>query len=202
MSRYTGPINKKSRRYGFSVLETNKEFSKGKKRITPPGVHGEKRVKVTNYGAHLYEKQKVRFMYGLTEKQFKNTFEKSQKMKGDNGYNFLLLLESRLDNIVFRAGIAPTRQAARQIVNHGHILVDGRKVDIPSYSLKPGQEFELKPKMRTNDVVKASIGNKVHTRPFVNFNDKTWTGKYERYPERDELNKQINESYIVELYNK
>ena len=202
MSRYTGPTFRKSRRYGFSILETNKEFSKGKKRITPPGMHGEKRVKVTNYGAHLYEKQKVKYMYGMGEKQFKNLFKKAGKLKGDMGLNFLRLLESRLDNVVFRMGIAPTRQAARQFVNHGHILVNGKKVDIPSYSVKVGSEIEIKPKLRKNEVVLMSIGNKVHTKEFVTFDKSNWKGTYQRLPERKELNSNINESYIVEFYNK
>ena len=202
MSRYTGPINRKSRRYAFSLLETNKEFAKGKKRITVPGDHGGNRIKETNYGMHLYAKQRARFMYGLTEKQFKLTFEKSQKLAGEGGLNFLIMLESRLDNIVFRAGLANTRQGARQMVNHGHVLVDGKKVDIPSYSVQVGQKITIKDKMKKNEVVLNSIGNKVHTRSFVTFDKATWTATYERFPERTELNPLINESYIIEFYNK
>ena len=129
MSRYIGPVYKKSRRYGFSTLETGKEL---RKKPTAPGIHGTSRKKLSEYGVQLHEKQKVRFMYGLSEKQFEKTFVAAGKMQGIHGYNLLILLESRLDNLVYRMGFAKTRRAARQLVNHGHILVDGKKVDIPS----------------------------------------------------------------------
>src|SRR5574344_2693440 len=136
MSRYTGPINRKSRRLGFSVLEKGTELTK---KPYAPGQHGQKRPgKLSNYGIQLMEKQKVRLMYGVNEKQFRLTFEKAANMKGIQGENFLKLLESRLDNIVYRMGLATTRKGARQVVNHGHITVNGNKVDIPSYQVKPG----------------------------------------------------------------
>ncbi len=201
MSRYTGPNNKKSRRYSFSVLENNKEFLKGKKRITKPGQHGARPQKLSNYGEHLYEKQKVRFMYGLNEKQMKRTFERATKLQGVLGENFLILLESRLDNIIFRSGIANTRRQARQFVNHGHILVNGKKVDIPSYTMKAGDKFEVKTKSKENFFMKDNL-EKSKKVLFIDFDSKTMKGEFIRIPERDELSGQVNESLIVEFYNK
>ena len=142
MARYTGSIYKKSRRLGFSILENGKELAK---RPYAPGIHGsDRRRKLSEYGVQLQEKQKVRFLYGLNEKQFRKVFEKASKMKGIAGENLLKLLESRLDNLVYRMGMAKTRKAARQVVNHGHITVNGRKVDIPSYTAKPGDIIAVK----------------------------------------------------------
>ena len=144
MSRYTGPAYKKSRKLGFSTLENGKELAR---RPYAPGIHGtSRRRKLSEYGIQLEEKQKVRFMYGLTEKQFAHTFEKAAKMKGIAGENFLKLLESRLDNVVYRMGLANTRRGARQLVNHGHILVNGESVDIPSYIVKVGSTISVKEK--------------------------------------------------------
>ena len=141
MARYTGPMHKKSRRLGFSVLENGKELAK---RPYAPGEHGQdRRKKLSNYGVQLQEKQKVRFMYGLSEKQLHKLFEKALKMKGVNGENLLKLLESRLDNLVYRIGFATTRKGARQLVNHGHVTVNGKKVNIPSYQVKPGDVASL-----------------------------------------------------------
>lgn len=142
MARYTGSVYKKSRRLGFSTLENGKELAK---RPYAPGIHGnDRRKKVSEYGIQLQEKQKVRFMYGLNEKQFHKLFDKASKMSGIAGENFLKLLESRLDNIVYRLGLARTRRAARQVVNHGHITVNGKKVDIPSYQVKVGDVIAVK----------------------------------------------------------
>ena len=150
MSRITGPVWKTSRRLGFSTLETGEELQK---RQYAPGQHGPtKRVKLTNYGLQLREKQKIRFMYGVNERQFYNTFKKASKMKGVKGDNFLFMLESRLDNIVYRMGIARTRRQARQLVNHGHILVNGKKVDIPSAIVKVGSTVEVKEKSKTVEI--------------------------------------------------
>jgi len=135
MARYTGPVWKVSRRLGFSILESGKELNK---RAYAPGQHGQRRRKMTEYGLQLAEKQKVRNMYGLTEKQFRNTYFKASKMQGVSSYNFFCLLESRLDNMVYRLGFATTRRQARQLVNHGHFLVNGKKADIPSYQVKVG----------------------------------------------------------------
>jgi small subunit ribosomal protein S4 len=160
MSRYTGPAFKKSRRYGFSTLETGKEFAKGKQREFAPGQHGQRRQKLSDYGLHLYEKQKVKYMYGLTEKQFKNTFKKSSKLKGVAGVNFLQLLESRMDNVVYRMGFAETRRQSRQLVNHGHFLVNGKKVSIPSYNVNINDEIALKPKSQSNKQIIAALESK------------------------------------------
>lgn len=201
MSRYTGPNNKKARRLKFSILENNKEFIKGKKRTTSPGQHGARRQKLSNYGEHLYEKQKLRFMYGLSEKQLRNTFIKATKVAGVLGTNLLISLESRLDNIVFRTGIANTRRQARQFVNHGHILVNGKKVDIPSYVVKVGDEVSVKERTKDNFFMQDNI-TKSKPVEFVTFDTKTMTGKFERLPERSELTGQINEALVVEYYNK
>lgn len=201
MSRYTGPNNKRARRFKFSILENNKEFIKGKKRITRPGQHGAKNQKLSNYGEHLYEKQKLRFMYGLSEKQLRNTFSKASKMKGVLGLNLLILLESRLDNIIYRSGIANTRRQARQFVNHGHILVNGKKVDIPSYQVKINDEFQVKEKSKDNFFMKDNF-SKARFVDFVSFDEKSMKGKFERLPKREELSGQINEALVVEFYNK
>lgn len=157
MSRYLGSMFKRSRRFGISLLENNKEFSKGKKRTTAPGQHGAKRVKPSDYQLHLYEKQKVRYMYGLNERQFKNLFISASKKKGVTGVILLQMIESRLDNLVFRAGFARTRAQARQFVTHGHFLVNGHKADIPSMIIPVGAKIELKPSLENNkEVVAAS----------------------------------------------
>ena len=159
MARYTGPAFKKSRRYGFSTLENGKDLAK---RPYAPGQHGvDRRRKSSEYGTQLNEKQKIRFMYGLNEKQFKRLFQKAGKMAGVHGENFLKLLESRLDNVVYRMGLAPTRRAARQIVNHGHILVNGVKTDIPSFECKPGTVISVKENSLEHPVIKASIEAKL-----------------------------------------
>ena len=199
MSRYTGPAFKKSRRLGFSTLENGKDIAK---RPFAPGVHGNSRKKVSEYGIQLQEKQKVKFMYGLGEKQFKKTFEKAGKMKGVHGENLLILLESRLDNIVYRLGFGNTRRASRQLVNHGHILVNGKKVNIPSYQLKPRDEISIKEKSLEHPVIKESMENMDTKIGFVKLDNKTKTGTYIRYPERNELNAEINELLIVEYYNR
>ncbi|ATZ16447.1 small subunit ribosomal protein S4 [Entomoplasma freundtii] len=202
MSRYTESTFKKSRRYGFSILENGKEFSKGKKRTTAPGVHGARKSKLSGYGTQLQEKQKVKFMYGLNERQFRNTFAKSKKIQGVTGTNFLQLLESRLDNLVFRLGFAGSRQGARQLVNHGHILVNGKKIDIPSYVAQPGDLIEVKESMKKNDKVQEALQNNQTTIEFVKVDKEGVKGEFIRLPERNELNSEINEALIVEWYNR
>ena len=151
MARYTGPVWKKARRLNFSILETGEEL---RKRAYAPGQHGPtRRIKQTNYGLQLAEKQKIRFTYGVNERQFSNLFDKASRSKGVTGTVFLQLLESRLDNVVYRMGLSRTRRGARQLVNHGHILVDGKKVDIPSYQVKPGSTIEVKDSMKNNSAV-------------------------------------------------
>ena len=200
MARYTGPAYKKSRRLGFSTLESGKELAK---RPYAPGQHGtDRKKKSSEYGIQLQEKQKMRFMYGLSEKQFKRTFEKAEKMSGIAGENFFKLLESRLDNVVYRMGLANTRRGARQLVNHGHVLVNGKKVDIPSFNVKPGSVISLREKSLEHPAVKAALENKVARPAYVDFDEKKMSGTYVRYPERNELTSEINESLIIEFYNR
>lgn len=200
MARYTGPAYKKSRRYGFSTLENGKDIAK---RPYAPGQHGAgRRKKISEYGIQLQEKQKIRFMYGLNEKQFRRLFDKAAKLKGVHGENFLKLLESRLDNLVYRMGLSTTRRGARQLVNHGHILVNGKKVDIPSYSCKPGDVISVKENSLEHPAIKASLELGVKTPAYVEFDNKKLTGTYVRYPERTELSAEINESLVVEFYNR
>ena len=199
MSRYTGSTFKKSRRYNFSILETGKEL---RKKPTAPGIHGTSRKKLSEYGVQLQEKQKVRFLYGLSEKQLRKTFEAAGKMQGIHGYNLLILLESRLDNLVYRMGFAKTRRAARQIVNHGHILVDGKKVNIPSFRVKVGSVISVKEASMDHPVINECVNMDINIPAYVNVDKTKKTGTYVRYPEREELNSEINESLIVEYYNR
>ena len=200
MARYTGPAFKKSRRVGFSTLENGKDLVR---RPYGPGQHGNARKgKPSNYGVQLTEKQKVKFMYGITEKQFRKTFDKASKMKGMHGENFLKLLESRLDNLVYRIGFASTRRGARQLVNHGHVTVNGKKVDIPSYSVKVGDVISLKETSKNHPAVKASLEAKNNRVEFISYDENKMEATYVRLPERNELNMDINESLIVEYYSR
>lgn len=200
MARYTGPAYKKSRRLNFSTLENGKDLAR---RPYAPGQHGnDRRKKLSEYGVQLQEKQKVRIMYGLNEKQFHRLFNRASKMKGVAGENMLKLLESRLDNVVYRMGLSNTRRGARQVVNHGHILVNGTKVDIPSYSCKPGDIISVKETSLDHPAIRASLEGKATLPAFVEFDKNKMTGTYVRYPERSELNQEINESLIVEFYNR
>ncbi|MBR2245894.1 MAG: 30S ribosomal protein S4 [Bacilli bacterium] len=200
MARYTGSSYKQARRVGFSLLENGKELAR---RPYGPGQHGNgRRGKLSDYGIQLKEKQKVRFMYGMNERQFKNTFRKAEKIKGVKGTNFLRLLESRLDNLVYRTGFASTRRGARQLVNHGHVTVNGKKVDIPSYQVKVEDVISLRDKDKNLKVVAESL-SKVNKRvDFIKYDEKKMECTYVRLPERNELNADINESLIVEFYNK
>ena len=199
MSRYIGPVFKKSRRYGFSTLETGKEL---RRKTQAPGIHGTSRRKLSEYGVQLQEKQKVRFMYGLSEKQFRKTFDAASKMQGIHGTNLLILLESRLDNLVYRMGFAKTRKAARQLVNHGHILVDGKKVNIPSFRVKVGSVISVKEGSLDHPVINECLGMDINIPAFVEVDKTKKTGTYLRYTEREELNNEINEALIVEYYNR
>ena len=200
MARYTGPNNKKARRLSFSILENGKDIAK---RPYGPGQHGKDRKrKPSNYSVQLAEKQKARFMYGISEKQFKKLVNDSAKMKGVHGENLLILLESRLDNIVYRIGFATTRRGARQLVNHGHITVNGKKVDIPSYRVKPGDGIAIKENSSDHKGIEIALANKVKRPDFINYDEAKRIGTYVRYPERSELNADINESLIVEFYSR
>ena len=200
MARYTGPNNKQARRVSFSILENGKDIAK---RPYGPGQHGkDKKRKPSNYAIQLNEKQKVRFMYGISEKQFKKLVNDSAKMKGVHGENLLILLESRLDNLVYRAGFATTRRGARQLVNHGHITVNGKKVDIPSYRVKPGDVIAIKENSADHKGIEIALANKIKRVDFINYDEAKRTATYVRYPERSELNAEINEPLIVEFYSR
>ena len=199
MSRFTGSTWKVSRRLNYSITETGKEL---KKRPFAPGQHGKHRAKISEYGVQLQEKQKVRFTYGVSEKQFKKVFDLSGKMKGKRGDNFLILLESRLDNLVYRLGFATTRRQARQLVAHGHIAVDGKKLDIPSYLVKPGQTIEIKEGSRGLQIVKDALEATVSRKGYVSFDENAMVGTFVRYPERNEFLEDIQENLIVEFYNR
>ena len=200
MSRYTGSIYKQSRHLGFSVLENGKELVK---KPYAPGQHGQdRRKKSSDYGIQLNEKQKVRFMYGVSEKQFRKIFDQAGKLHGVHGEDFLKLLESRLDNLVYRIGFATTRRGARQLVNHGHITVNGKKVDIPSYRVKPGDVIAIKENSADHKGIEIALANKIKRVDFINYDEAKRTATYVRYPERSELNADINESLIVEFYSR
>lgn len=200
MSRYTGSSYKQARRTGFSLLENGKELAR---RPYGPGQHGnDRKRRQSTYGEQLKEKNKVRFMYGLNERQFHKTFVEAGKLSGVHGTNFLILLESRLDNLVYRLGFAPTRRAVRQLVNHGHITVNGNKVDIPSYRVKVGSTIAIKESDKDLKVVKDSLEKTLKRVEYVTFNDKDLSGVYVRTPDRSELNPEINEALIVEFYNR
>ena len=200
MARYTGPSYKQARRVGFSITETGKELAR---RPYGPGQHGKDRKgKLSDYGTQLKEKQKVRFMYGLNERQFHKTYLEAEKIKGVTGTNFLRLLESRLDNLVYRAGFASTRRGARQLVNHGHVTVNGKKVDIPSYRVKVGDVVSLKEDDKNLKVVQESLEKVTKRVEFITYDANKKEATYVRLPERNELNADIDEALIVEFYNK
>lgn len=201
MSRYTGPSWEISRRLGVSLSGTGKELSR---RPYAPGDHGkDRRGKLSEYGLQLKEKQKLRFMYGLTERQFSNLFIKAGKIKkGTHGDNFLILLERRLDNVVYRLGLATTRRQARQLVNHGHITVDGKRVDIPSYEVNVGQEIAVKEKSKKMVTIQEAVESVVSRPSYVDFDAESLKGHLVRLPEREDLDADIDEALIVEYYNK
>lgn len=199
MSRYTGPSWKISRRLKYSISESGKEIGK---RPYAPGQHGQRRGKLSEYGQQLQEKQKVRFTYGVNERQFRKTFNEAKKLAGKQGENFLFLLESRIDNLIFRAGFARTRRQARQLVNHGHVYVDGKRVDIPSYRVVPGQVFTLSDKAQKFQVVKDSLEALVVRPEYVSFDENKFEATYVRLPERSEILSEIHENLIVEFYNR
>ena len=200
MARYTGPAYKQARRVGFSISETGKELAR---RSYGPGQHGaDRKGKSSDYGNQLKEKQKVRFMYGVNEKQFHKTFVEAEKMTGIHGTNFLRLLESRLDNLVYRIGFASTRRGARQLVNHGHVTVNGKKVDIPSYRVKVGDVIAVKESSQNLEMFKALKELKIVTPKWIEFNAETLTGKILALPERDDIDLNIKENLIVEYYSR
>ncbi|MGX6969916.1 30S ribosomal protein S4 [Vagococcus bubulae] len=201
MSRYTGPSWKLSRRLGVSLSGTGKELAR---RPYAPGQHGpNQRRNKSEYGMQLTEKQKLRHMYGLNERQFRNLFMRAGKIKeGKHGVNFMILLEQRLDNVVYRLGLATTRRQARQLVNHGHVLVDGKRVDIPSYEVSVGQVISIREKSKDLTIVKDAVESTLGRPSFVSFDAEKLEGSITRLPERDELPQEVDESYVVEFYNK
>ena len=200
MARYTGPKTRIARKFGEPIYGPDKYFEK---RNTPPGQHGlaAKRKKTKEYGTQLKEKQKVKYMYGVLERQFRNTYEKAARMKGQTGVNLVLLLESRLDNIVYRLGIAPTRPAARQLVLHRHIRLNGNICNVPSAQVKAGDTVSARDKTRSLEVIQESVaaGRKYS---WLEFDANTLTGKYLNVPVREEVPENINEQLIVDLYSK
>ena len=201
MSRYTGPSWKRSRRLGISLSGTGKEISR---RNYAPGQHGpNNRGRLSEYGQQLHEKQKLRWMYGLNERQFRTLFTRAGKIReGQHGVNFMILLERRLDSLVYRLGLATTREQARQLVNHGHITVDGKRVDIPSYEVSVGQVIAVRDKSKNLDVIKNAVDAVVSRPSYVDFDADKLEGKLNRIPAREDMDADIDESLIVEFYNK
>ena len=201
MARYTGPKTKITRKFGEAIFGADKVLSK---KNYPPGQHGNnRRRKTSEYGVQLREKQKAKYTYGVLEKQFRNMFEKASRSKGITGEVLLQLLESRLDNVVFRLGLAPTRDAARQLVSHRHIVVDGKVVNIPSYSVKPGQIIGVREKSKSLEVISEALSRFNHSKyPWIEWEQSAMNGKFLHLPERADIPENIKEQLIVELYSK
>ena len=201
MARYTGPKNRICRIFGEPILGSGKSLDKNS---FPPGQHGNsrKRKSASEYSIQLKEKQKAKYTYGVLEKQFRNTYVEAARLKGATGENLIKLLESRLDNTIYRMGVAPTRPAARQFVSHKHVMANGHIVNIPSYRLKPGDVIEVKPKSKVNPDLMSQLGSKNPKINWVEFNEKDMKGTYLAHPERDSVPENIKEQLIVELYSK
>ena len=201
MARYLGPKSKIARRFGEPIFGADKVLSR---RNFPPGQHGNnRRRKMSEYAVMLAEKQKAKYTYGVLERQFRNMFEKAAKAEGITGEVLLQLLESRLDNVVFRLGIAPTRAAARQLVGHKHITVDGQVVNIPSYNVKPGQIVAVREKSKSLEVIEAALAGFNHSKyPWIEWDENSKSGKFLHKPERADIPENIKEQLIVELYSK
>lgn len=201
MARYTGPVSKIARRFKESIFGPDKSVER---KNYPPGQHGRTRKnKQSEYSIQLAEKQKVKYIYGVLERQFRNLYQKASRRKGIKGENLLKLLEARLDNTIYRMGYAPTRRAARQLVTHKHICVNGEVVNIPSYSLLPGDSIEIREKSKALEVVNTSIsqsGNKRYS--WLDVDKANFTGRFLNYPERSDIPEKITEQLIVELYSK
>jgi small subunit ribosomal protein S4 len=208
MARYRGPVEKIERRLDADLGLKGERRLAGKsaleKRPFPPGQHGQRRAKISEYGLQLREKQKAKYLYGVSEKQFRKYFQEAARREGNTGENLVKLIEQRLDNVVFRMGFATTRANARQFTTHGHILVDGKKVDIPSYLVKPGQKIEIKEKSKTNpQVVRAlELTNQTGIVDWVDVDKDKVFGIFTRIPTREEVVIPVEERLIVELYSK
>ena len=200
MARYTGPTTKIARKFGEPIFGSDKNFEK---RNYPPGQHGlaSKRKKQKEYGQQLKEKPKVRYMYGLLERQFHNTYLKATRMPGQRGENLLFLLESRLDNVVYRMGMAPSRAAARQLVNHAHITLNGEVCNIPSSMVKPGDVVAVRERSKSLEVVQKSVAS-ASKYSWLEFDPKAVSGKFLNVPSREDIPENINEQLIVDLYSK
>ncbi|GAB4268295.1 MAG TPA: 30S ribosomal protein S4 [Opitutae bacterium] len=202
MSRYTGPTTRINRRFGQSIFPPNKAFER---KPYPPGVHGPRlRRRVTEYSIGLNEKQKLRFMYGLSEKQFRLLFEKAKTQRGVTGEVFMQMLELRLDNVVYLLGLARTRSAARQFVAHGHIRVNGKKVDIPSYACNPGDEVEVRDRTSSKQLATRSLEETQYraVAPWLTMDESLLRAQVNRVPTREEMDPSINEQLIVEFYSR
>ena len=201
MARYTGPKTKIARKFGQAIFGDDKAFEK---RNYPPGQHGnaKRRGKKSEYAIQLMEKQKAKYTYGVLEKQFRNMFKKATAAQGITGEVLLQLCESRLDNVVFRMGVAPTRSGARQLVSHRHITVNGQKVNIPSYQLKAGDVVGVREKSKSLEVIQNSLANSSNVYEWITWNNNTMDGTYVSVPARIQIPEQINEQFIVELYSK
>ena len=201
MARYTGPKTKIARKFGEAIFGDDKNFEK---RNYPPGQHGNnrRRGKKSEYAIQLAEKQKAKYTYGILERQFRNMFKRATASKGITGEVLLQLCESRLDNVVFRMGIAPSRSAARQLVSHRHILVNGEKVNIPSYKLKPGDTVGVREKSKSLEAIENSLANASHVYEWITWDNAVKRGTYVSKPERIQIPENINEQFIVELYSK
>jgi small subunit ribosomal protein S4 len=201
MARYIGPKSRIARKFGEAIFGPDKVLAK---KNYPPGQHGQgRRKKTSEYGIQLREKQKAKYTYGVLEKQFRNLYEKAQRTKGVTGEVLLQLLESRLDNIVFRLGFAPTRSGARQLVSHKHITVDGKVVNIASYHVRAGQVIAVREKNKSMEVISASLNGFNHSKyPWIEYNAASLSGTYLHIPEREDIPENIKEQLIVELYSK
>ncbi|WP_027326681.1 30S ribosomal protein S4 [Helicobacter pametensis] len=208
MARYRGPVEKIERRFGVSLALKGERRLAGKsaldKRPYGPGQHGQRRGKISEYGLQLREKQKAKMMYGVSEKQFRSLFAEANRIEGNTGENLIRLIEQRLDNVVYRMGFATTRRFARQLVTHGHILVDGKRVDIPSYMVQPGQKIEIREKSKNNVQINRAIelSSQVVAVPWIDVDKDKKFGIFTRYPLREEVVIPIEERLIVELYSK
>jgi len=208
MARYRGPVEKLERRLGVDLFMKGERRLAGKsallKRPYAPGQHGQRRAKVSEYGSQLREKQKAKFMYGVSEKQFRRLFAEAARRDGNTGAILVQLLEQRLDNVVYRMGFATTRRFARQLVTHGHILVDGKRLDIPSYSVKAGQKIEVVEKSKNNPQISRAIDLTAQTGivAWVDVEKDKRYGIFSRVPEREEVVIPVEERFIVELYSK
>ncbi len=201
MARYTGPKSRVARKFHDPIFGVDKAFEK---KNYPPGQHGnsKRRKKQSEYGIQLQEKQKAKYTYGILERQFRNIFEKANRKKGITGENLLQLIEARLDNVVFRLGIAPTRSAARQLVSHRHIIVNGSVVNVPSYQIKEGDMIGVRERSKSLEIISDSLASRANQYSWLEWDDERLVGKFVNYPVREDIPENIKEQLIVELYSK